>query len=238
MIGVDFFRDAALGDRQYLTQLATQHPGLIFIEKALSGAVPPPEFLKDRKQVGFADLKQDANGVIRRGLLMLWDENNQARFSLSLRLALAYMRDQNLFLADGKVIGPGGKSIRNIQETSGAEVSIDDDGTITIYAANKEANDKAVAMVEAVSAVPEVGKTYTGVVKGVRDFGAFVEVMEGVQGLLHISELGDGYIRDINQHVKEGDEMKVVISAIDKMGKIRLVREDNYNKKDDDQAED
>lgn len=99
-IGIDFFRDTPLGDRTRLAELASEHPGLIFIEKALAGAVPYPDFLNNRQQVGFADLKQDANGVIRRGLFMIWDKDKKVRFSLSLRLALAYAKEQGVFLAE------------------------------------------------------------------------------------------------------------------------------------------
>ena len=76
--------------------------------------------------------------------------------------------------------------------------------------------------------VPEVGKAYHGVVKSVRDFGAFVEFIPGTQGLIHISELSDEYVKDINTVVKLDDEFRVVVSAIDKQGRVKLMREDKY----------
>lgn len=128
----------------------------------------------------------------------------------------------------GKLIGPGGKNIRSIQETSGAEVSVDDDGTVLVYAKSGQAGEMAMARIREVTSVPEVGKTYVGKVVSIKDFGAFVDLFEGTSGLLHISEVSDDFVKDINQHVKLGDEMRVVITAIDRSGKIRLVREAKY----------
>jgi polyribonucleotide nucleotidyltransferase len=128
----------------------------------------------------------------------------------------------------GKIIGPGGATIRDIQAKSGAEITIDDDGTVSIYACNKTATDAAKECIENLVRVPEVGKAYPGVVKSVRDFGAFVEFIPGTQGLLHISELSDEYVKDINTVVKLDDEIRVVVSAIDKQGRVKLMREDKY----------
>jgi polyribonucleotide nucleotidyltransferase len=135
----------------------------------------------------------------------------------------------------GKIIGPGGANIRDIQAQSGAEISIDDDGTVSIYAVNKTATDKARQMISNLIMVPQVGKGYDGLVKSVRDFGAFVEFIPGTQGLIHISELSDDYVKDINTVVKLDDELRVVVSAIDKQGRVKLMREDKYlRQKDED----
>jgi polyribonucleotide nucleotidyltransferase len=128
----------------------------------------------------------------------------------------------------GKIIGPGGSMIREIQSNSGSELTIEDDGTIKIYASNKEATDKAKEIISNLVMVPEVGKAYDGVVKSVRDFGAFVEFIPGTQGLLHISELSDEYVKDINTVCKLDDEIRIVVSAIDKQGRVKLMREAKY----------
>ena len=127
----------------------------------------------------------------------------------------------------GAVIGPGGKIIQGIQEESGAIVSIeeiDNGGYIEVAAANKEAIDKAMAMINAIVELPEEGKTYTGTVRSILDFGAFVEFMPGRDGLLHISEISWERIDSMEASgIKEGDTLEVKLIEIDKKtGKFRL----------------
>jgi len=128
----------------------------------------------------------------------------------------------------GKVIGPGGSNIREIQAKSGADVNIDDDGTIHIYADSGEKSAIARQMISDTVRVAEVGKAYDGVAKSIRDFGAFIEFMPGTQGLLHISECSDEYVKDINTVMKLDDKVRVVVSAIDKQGRVKLMREEKY----------
>ncbi|MDE6352837.1 MAG: S1 RNA-binding domain-containing protein, partial [Muribaculaceae bacterium] len=127
----------------------------------------------------------------------------------------------------GAVIGPGGKIIQGIQEESGATVSIDEvdeGGYIEVAAANKEAIDKALEMINAIVALPEEGKTYTGQVKSILEFGAFVEFMPHREGLLHISEISWNRIPDMEASgIKEGDTVEVKLLEVDKKtGKYRL----------------
>ena len=127
----------------------------------------------------------------------------------------------------GAVIGPGGKIIQGIQEESGAIVSIeeiDNAGYIEVAATNKEAIDKAMAMINAIVELPEEGKTYTGTVRSILDFGAFVEFMPGRDGLLHISEISWERIDSMEASgIKEGDTLEVKLIEIDKKtGKFRL----------------
>ena len=126
------------------------------------------------------------------------------------------------------MIGPGGSNIREIQAKSGADVNIDDDGTIHIYADSGEKSAIARQMISDTVRVAEVGKAYDGVAKSIRDFGAFIEFMPGTQGLLHISECSDEYVKDINTVMKLDDKVRVVVSAIDKQGRVKLMREDKY----------
>ena len=124
----------------------------------------------------------------------------------------------------GKIIGPKGATIRDIEEQSGAKVSIDDDGVVTIAAVGGEAGSKAREMVEALVQEPEIGKTYTGKVKTTTAFGAFVEIMPGVEGLVHISELQHGRTEKTEDVVKKGDVVTVKLLEVDDRGKMRLSR--------------
>lgn len=125
----------------------------------------------------------------------------------------------------GALIGPGGKNIRRIVEVSGAQVDIDEDnsGRVLIFATDKTSMDRAIQEVEACTAEIEVGKTYRGIVRGVKEFGAFVECLPGKEGLVHISELADFRVNKTEDICKLGDEMVVKCLGIEK-GKVRLSR--------------
>jgi polyribonucleotide nucleotidyltransferase len=124
----------------------------------------------------------------------------------------------------GKIIGPKGATIRDIEEQSGAKVSIDDDGVVTIAAVGGDAGAKAREMVEALIQEAEVGKTYTGKVKTTTAFGAFVEILPGVEGLVHISELQHGRTDKTEDVVKKGDVLTVKLLEVDERGRLRLSR--------------
>jgi polyribonucleotide nucleotidyltransferase len=124
----------------------------------------------------------------------------------------------------GDVIGPKGKTIRGIQEATGAKINIDDSGLVTISAVGGEAGEKARAMVAAITTEPEVGKTYEGPVKSTTAFGAFVEILPGVEGLLHISELQHGRTEKTEDVVKKGDVVQVKLLEVDERGRMKLSR--------------
>jgi polyribonucleotide nucleotidyltransferase len=124
----------------------------------------------------------------------------------------------------GKVIGPGGKVIKGIVERTVAEVNVEDDGTVTISAVDRAAGDAAKAEVERIVESPKIGKIYEGRVRSVRDFGAFVEVLPGMDGMVHISEFSHKHIKSIDDVVKVGDEIRVKLVSIDNLGRIRLSR--------------
>ncbi|MCH8819631.1 MAG: polyribonucleotide nucleotidyltransferase [Acidobacteria bacterium] len=124
----------------------------------------------------------------------------------------------------GAVIGPGGKNIRSIVEQTGVKIDIEDDGTVRIAATDGEAARRAIEMVEAITATAETGKTYMGTVKKVVDFGAFVEILPGTEGLLHISEIAEHHVRDIRDELRVGDKMLVKVLSVDAQNKIRLSR--------------
>jgi len=124
----------------------------------------------------------------------------------------------------GAVIGPGGKIIRALQEETQTQIDIEDDGTVAILGPDDAAIAGARERIEALTATPEVGKIYDGKVVSLKDFGAFVEILPGQDGLLHISELSREYVRNVSDVVKEGDEVRVKIIAIDDQGRIKLSR--------------
>jgi polyribonucleotide nucleotidyltransferase len=122
----------------------------------------------------------------------------------------------------GLIIGPGGKNIKGMSEKTGSTINIDDTGTVTIYNHLKEGAEKAQRMVEGLIEEAVVGKTYVGPVKRIMDFGAFVEILPGKEGLVHISKLAATRVENINDAVKEGQEMTVIVTEIDHMGRINL----------------
>ncbi|MEK6566161.1 MAG: polyribonucleotide nucleotidyltransferase [Bacteroidota bacterium] len=124
----------------------------------------------------------------------------------------------------GPVIGPGGKNIRNIVKESGAEINIEDDGTVTIAAVEKESADKALEMIRRLVELPEVGKVYKATVKKLMDFGAFVEILPGKEGLVHISQLDVNRVEKVEDIVKLGDAIEVKLMAIDSEGRLNLSR--------------
>ncbi len=127
----------------------------------------------------------------------------------------------------GKIIGPGGKTIRSIQDECGVQVEVDDStgvGIVSICAPDAESLAKAIKKVEGLVEVPEVGRVYDGVVTDVRDFGAFVEILPGTEGMCHISELDTSRVETTESFCKKGDPMRVKVIEIDPMGKVRLSR--------------
>ncbi len=124
------------------------------------------------------------------------------------------------------VIGTGGKVIRGIVEQTGAKIDIDDSGTIHIASSDEESAKKAIAIVEGIIAEAELNKIYDGTVKRIVDFGAFVEILPGTEGLLHISQIAEERIAKVTDVLKEGEELKVKVIEIDKMGRIRLSRKE------------
>ena len=124
----------------------------------------------------------------------------------------------------GAVIGPGGKVIRSITEETGATIDIQDDGSIFIGSASEEAAQRAISIIEGLTKEVQVGEKYTGKVVRIMNFGAFVEILPGKDGLVHISELADYRVGSVEDVVKMGDEILVMVTEIDRMGRINLSR--------------
>jgi polyribonucleotide nucleotidyltransferase len=129
------------------------------------------------------------------------------------------------------VIGTGGKIIRGIIEQTGVKINIDDSGLINIAAADGEAAQKAIDIINNITAEAELGKIYMGKVKRIMDFGAFVEIIPGTEGLVHISQLSDKRVAKVTDEVNEGDEILVKVIEIDKTGRIRLSRKEAMQEK-------
>jgi polyribonucleotide nucleotidyltransferase len=125
----------------------------------------------------------------------------------------------------GAIIGPGGKVIRSIQEETDTRIDIQDDGTVFISAVDKNGADAARAMVESLTEEAVIGRIYTGKVVRVTDFGAFVEILPRIEGLVHISQLDSERIEKVEDVAREGEEITVMVTNVDDAGKIRLSRQ-------------
>lgn len=124
------------------------------------------------------------------------------------------------------IIGPGGKTIRSITETTGVKIDINDDGTVSIASPDGEASKRAIEIIMGLTEEAEIGRVYTGMVKRITDFGAFVEILPGTEGLVHISQLAHERVDQVSDIVREGDEVQVRVLDIDKQGRIRLSRKE------------
>jgi len=122
------------------------------------------------------------------------------------------------------VIGPGGKMIRSIIERTGVKIDVEDDGRVNVASADETSAQKAITIIQELTATPELNKTYLGKVQRITDFGAFVEIMPGTDGLLHVSEIANHRVKDVRDELKEGEQIMVKVINIDPSGKIRLSR--------------
>ncbi|MGD8278478.1 MAG: S1 RNA-binding domain-containing protein, partial [Gemmatimonadota bacterium] len=173
------------------------------------------------------ELMKEALERARRGRLHILGEMNKAlsahRPELSTwapRIITVKINPEKI----GEVIGPKGKTIRAIQEETGAQINIEDSGVVTIASVSGEGGERAKERVLAIAADPEVGIIYEGVVKSTTSFGAFVEIMPGTEGLCHISELQEGRTEKTEDVVKKGDMVRVKLLSIDEKGRMRLSR--------------
>ena len=173
------------------------------------------------------ELMAEALEQARRGRLHILGEMNKALAAPRPDLSPYAPRIVTMTINPEKIgdlIGPKGKTIRGIQDETGAEISVDDSGTVTIAAVGGEAMERARQMVQAITAEPEIGGTYEGTVKSTTAFGAFVEIMPGTEGLVHISELQHGRTEKTEDVVKRGDRVTVKLIDRDERGRLRLSR--------------
>jgi polyribonucleotide nucleotidyltransferase len=124
------------------------------------------------------------------------------------------------------VIGPGGKTIKGIVDQTGVAINVEDDGTVNVASSDADAVKRALGIIQGLTAEPEVGAVYTGTVRRITDFGAFVEILPNFDGLVHISEIAHQRVERVTDHLREGDKVDVKVVSIDREGKIRLSRKE------------
>jgi polyribonucleotide nucleotidyltransferase len=173
-----------------------------------------------------ASIMREALAQARRGRLFILDKMQEALAAPRTALSQYAPRIYTMNIATDKirdVIGPGGKVIRGIIEQTGVKIDVSDDGTIHIASADEASANKAIQIISDITAVAEVGKTYLGKVVRLVDFGAFVEIFPGTDGLLHISEIAENRIKEVRDELKEGDQILVKVLAMEG-NKIKLSR--------------
>ncbi len=122
----------------------------------------------------------------------------------------------------GELIGPGGKNIRELTERTGAQISVEEDGSVNIYSMEQSSIDAALSYVKKLGLVPVVGEIYDGKVATIMEYGAFVDIAPSISGLVHVSEIADGFVKDVRKYLNEGDEVKVKLLSKERDGKLKL----------------
>jgi polyribonucleotide nucleotidyltransferase len=214
-----------LGDEDHLGDMDFKVAGT---EKGITA------FQMDIKITGVTkEILRDALYQAKEGRLHILQEMEKAiaapRHELSVhapRIVTIYVKQEKI----KDVIGPGGKNIKNIIEKAGVKIDIDDSGKVNIASTDEAASQKAICMIRELTQEAEVGKIYLGKVRKIVDFGAFVEIFPGTDGLIHISQLAEERVKDVKDVLKEGDEVLVKVIEVDKQGKIRLSRKEALGK--------
>jgi len=173
------------------------------------------------------DVMEKALNQAKEGRLYILDEMEKTIQSPRGEISPFAPRIETIQIKPDKVrevIGAGGKVIKGLIEATGVKIDIEDDGKIHIASTDPEMTKKAISMIEGIIAEAEVDKTYTGKVVKIVDFGAFVEVLPNTQGLLHISEISNERVRNVSDHLKEGDEIQVKVIEVDRAGRVKLSR--------------
>ena len=163
----------------------------------------------------------------RRGRLHILDKMKEALGASRQNISLFAPRIVTIRIPVDKirdVIGPGGKMIRSIIERTGVKIDVEDDGRVNVASADGASAQKAISIIQELTATPELNKTYMGKVQRITDFGAFIEIMPGTDGLLHVSEIANHRVKDVRDELKEGEQLLVKVINIDPTGKIRLSR--------------
>ena len=191
-------------------------------------------------QVGVTAIQLDlkANSITQQQIVEALEQARSARMKI-LKNMLSCIREPRAEISSyaprlltikvdsdkiGKIIGPGGKGIKALEKDTGAKIDIDDDGTVSISCLDAAGAQEAYDRIEQISEGVKLGRIYLGRVCSVKDFGAFIEVVPGLDGLCHISELSDGYVQKVADVCKVGDEMRVKVILIDDTGRIKLSR--------------
>jgi polyribonucleotide nucleotidyltransferase len=171
------------------------------------------------------DIMDEAMLQAREGRLHILDEMNKAISKARTSLSKHAPKIVTIKISQDKirdVIGPGGKTIRSITESCGVKMEVADDGTVSVASSDDQKIKNALAIIESLTAEAEVGKLYKGIVKRIVDFGAFVEVLPGTDGLVHKTQISDARVHRVEDFLSEGDEVWVKVLEIDRQGKISL----------------
>jgi polyribonucleotide nucleotidyltransferase len=173
------------------------------------------------------DIMRKALEQARQGRLFILDKMREALSAPRSNISAYAPRIVTIKIPVDKirdVIGPGGKMIRSIIERTGVKIDVEDDGRVNVASVDEASAQKAIAIIQELTATPELNKTYLGKVQRITEFGAFVEIMPGVDGLLHVSEIAHYRVKDVRDELKEGEQVMVKVINIDPSGKIRLSR--------------
>jgi polyribonucleotide nucleotidyltransferase len=174
-----------------------------------------------------AEIMTKALEQARRGRLFILDKMKEAIAAPRQNISMFAPRIVTIRIPVDKirdVIGPGGKMIRSIIERTGVKIDVEDDGRVNVASADGDSAARAISIIQELTATPELNKTYVGKVQRITDFGAFVEIMPGTDGLLHVSEIANHRVKDVRDELKEGEQIAVKVINIDPTGKIRLSR--------------
>ncbi|MCP4590546.1 MAG: polyribonucleotide nucleotidyltransferase [bacterium] len=199
------------GDMDF--KVAGTQRGITGIQLDLKARGLAPEIIKEALELG-----KTARMHILKSMLEALDKPRAGISEYAPRIIVIKINPEKI----GKVIGPGGKGIKGIEAATSARVEIDDDGTIHISCVDARGGERAQAMIEAVTEEVKVGRVYEGRVTGVKDFGAFVELVPGEDGLCHISELADDYVQSVGDVCKIGDTLRVKVISVDAHGRVKL----------------
>jgi len=174
-----------------------------------------------------AEIMTKALDQARRGRMHILDKMKEALTAPRSNMSMFAPRIVTIRIPVDKirdVIGPGGKMIRSIIERTGVKIDVEDDGRVNVASSDGDSAAKAISIIQELTATPELNKTYVGKVQRITDFGAFVEIMPGTDGLLHVSEIANHRVKDVRDELKEGEQIAVKVINIDPTGKIRLSR--------------
>ena len=173
------------------------------------------------------EIMQEALAQARKGRLHILEKMGATIASPRESISTHAPRIITIQIPVGKirdVIGPGGKTIRGIVAQTGVKVDVEDDGRVNVASTDETSAQKAISIIEELTASPEVDKTYLGKVQRITDFGAFVEILTGIDGLLHVSEIAHYRVNDVRKELNEGDQVMVKVINVDPSGKVRLSR--------------
>jgi polyribonucleotide nucleotidyltransferase len=177
-------------------------------------------------------IMREAMAQAKRGRLFILDKMNETITEGRTKVSEFAPRFYTVKIPTDKIrelIGPGGKVIRGIVEATGVKIDVEDDGTVRVASSDQAAADKALQMIGDITATPEVGKTYLGKVSRLAEFGAFVEILPGLDGLLHISEIAEHRVKDVKDELHEGDQVLVKVLAVEgnrvKLSRKAILRE-------------